>query len=238
LNHDSDASKKWPKKQLVLSDEQMKIVDDWMPYWLKIYANKYQFIEKFNHTFVQKRSKKILGKTLEIGAGLGEHLQYECSIDKNYVALELRDEMTKKIQERFPSITTMTGDCQQKIDFKENFFNRIITIHVLEHLPNLPAALIEIKRVLKPEGKFFVVIPCEGGLLLKLGQNFSSRRIFQKRYKTNFDLWLKYEHINCADEIIDELLHEFIIEDIEYFPFRIPSIHLNLCVGIVLRSKK
>jgi SAM-dependent methyltransferase len=237
LSRDS-CTTKWPKKHIVLSDEQFKIIEDWMPFWLKIYASKYNFIEKFNNTFVQKRSKNITGKTLEIGAGLGEHLNYEKNLDKNYIVMELREDMTRMIQERFPSITIITGDCQQKNEFEDNFFNRVIAIHVLEHLPDLPAALREIKRVLKKdEGRFYVVIPCEGGFFFNLARNLSSRRVFEKRYKTNFDLWIKYEHINSADEVINELLNEFILEDVEYFPFRLKSIQLNICLGMVLKTK-
>jgi ubiquinone/menaquinone biosynthesis C-methylase UbiE len=43
-------------------------------------------------------------------------------------------------------------------------FDRLIAIHVLEHLPNLPRAIDECHRVLKLGGKFAVVIPCDPGL--------------------------------------------------------------------------
>jgi ubiquinone/menaquinone biosynthesis C-methylase UbiE len=63
----------------------------------------------------------------------------------------------------------IVGDCEDRIDVPEQFFDRIIAIHVLEHLTNLPKALDELVRVLAPGGRLSVVIPCEGGLLYFLG---------------------------------------------------------------------
>jgi len=72
--------------------------------------------------------------------------------------------MLDKLKENHPDITTWVGDCQEKIPANDYEFDRIIAIHVLEHLPNLPKAIKEIYRVCRKECSVFsVVIPCEGG---------------------------------------------------------------------------
>ncbi len=48
------------------------------------------------------------------------------------------------------------------LDEKDNCIDVIVLSHVLEHLPNLSdatALLIEIKRVLKPEGRALIIVP-------------------------------------------------------------------------------
>lgn len=229
---------KWPKKYPLLTSQQKVIQEDFVKYWLTVLPNKYTFIEKFNHGFPQNRGFFKNCKTLEIGAGLGEHLKYENIDQQLYVAMELRDDLAQEIRSRYPNVNTIIGDCQEKIDAKDEFFDRIIAIHVLEHLPNLPAALKEIRRVLKSNhGKFIVVIPCEGGFIYNFARDISARRIFERRYHQNYDWFIQIEHINSASEIIEEIKRLFIIEEMSYFPFKFPIIPLNLCIGMVLTKR-
>ena len=113
-----------------------------------------------------KYSRPGFRTTLEIGAGLGEHLDYErLTPDQEawYYANEFRPNMAAEIERRHPRVKVVPGDCQQPLPFADGFFDRAIAVHVLEHLPNLPAAIREIYRLLHRErGQFLVVIPCEG----------------------------------------------------------------------------
>lgn len=230
--------KKWPKHIETLTEEQQKIREDWMIYWHTILPNKYSFIETFNHGFPMREPLNNGINTLEIGSGLGEHINYENLENQHYFALELREEMADQIRKKFPHITVITGDCQKKIDASDSFFDRVLAIHVLEHLPDLPSALKEVHRVMKkPTGKFLVVIPCEGALVYNLSRDVTSRRIFEKRYHTGYDWLMSAEHINQPGEIIDELRNHFIINRISYFPFKFPSIQFNLCIGLNLTAK-
>ena len=198
--------KKWPKQIESLTEEQQTIREDWMTYWHTILPNKYSYIEKFNHGYPLRIPVKTGSNTLEIGSGLGEHINYEQIENQNYYALELREEMAGQIRKKFPAINVITGDCQKKIEAPDSYFDRVLAIHVLEHLPDLPSALQEVYRVIKkPYGKFFVVIPCEGALVYNLARNITSRRIFEKRYNTNYDWLISAEHINQPGEIIAEL---------------------------------
>lgn len=227
---------KWPKQLPALTEEQKHIHDDFMKYWHEILPQKYGVMEQFNHRYPVKNAKRG-GKVLEVGSGLGEHIVYENLTNTEYFALEFRPEMAKNIKERFPQVRVIVGDCQKSLDFENEFFNKVLAIHVLEHLPNLPAALKEIHRVLKPDGEFCVVIPCEGGFAHTFARNISARRIFEKRYGISFDLFHKREHINNAKEVITELNVYFEIQRKTYFPLKIPLIDLNLAIGMVLRIK-
>ncbi len=156
---------------------------------------------------------------------------------KNYYALDIRKNVLNVLSNEHPSINTVLGDCQEELKFDNNFFDRIIAIHILEHLPNLPNALKEISRVLKKNGCFQVVIPCEGSIAYSLARKISAERIFNKRYNSKYDWFIKTEHINLPHEIFNELKKNFIIKKKSYFPFMIPLEFCNLCIGINLEPK-
>jgi len=230
---------KWPKVLPLLSSEQLKIKDDFMKLWHEVLPNKYGIVEKFNHGYpvnvLKKNNSKI--KTLEIGAGLGEHISYEDLSFQDYHALELRPEMASVIKEKYKNVNVEVGDCQKKLTFNDNSFDRVLAIHVLEHLPHLPAALSEIYRVLKNTGQFTVVLPCEGGIAYKLAREISAKRVFEKKYNQSYDWYIKSEHINLPREIIEELERLFIIKERGFFPLKLPSFQFNLCFGLDLIKK-
>lgn len=226
----------WPKVMPELSQEQQHIRDDFMKHWLEVLPQRFGIIEKFNQGY-PLRTFKPGTKTLEIGAGIGAHLNFENLEEQEYVALELRQNVAAKLQANFPQILTVVGDCQEHIDFPDGYFDRVLAIHLLEHLPNLPKALAQIQRVLSPTGQFSVVIPCEGGIGYTLARNVSARPIFEKRYKQSYDWFVASEHVNLPNEIIQELLKRFVITHRSYFPFLIPVTTTNLVIGLTLKLR-
>ena len=59
-----------------------------------------------------------------------------------------------------------------RLDFPDDFFHRVNVVHVLEHLPNLPACIDEVARVLKADGIFQVVAPCDPGASTRSAELF------------------------------------------------------------------
>ncbi len=147
---------------------------------------------------------------------------------------ELRPELAGKIIDKYPDVRVVIGDCQQKSQFTDAYFDRVLAIHVLEHLPNLPGALDEVKRVLKPDGFFSVVIPCEGGLTYSIARRISARRVFEKRYNQPYNWLVACEHVNMPDEIIEELNSRFRIIHQSFFPMRFNAVWANLVIGLTL----
>lgn len=232
---------KWPKRFAALTEEQQIISNDFMKHWHEVLASRkqYSLIEKFNHNYSVKHAPADFLHTLEIGAGLGEHLDYEklSPMQKqSYVAFELRENMATKIKERHPEVKTLVGDCQQRLPFADNYFDRIIAVHVLEHLPNLPETIKEMHRLChKARGCFSIVIPCEGGFLYSLARKMSAQRIFKHRYKQPYQWFIEREHVNKPHEIFAELKPYFKIQQRCFFPFVLPTTNLNLCIGLTLK---
>lgn len=231
----------WPKIIPPLTPKQKAISDDFMQYWHEVLPKRYGIVDAFNHGYPVRHSPQKFLRTLEIGAGLGTHLEYERLTPEqecNYTALELRENMAAKIRERYPKVQAIVGDCQARLPFADGHFDRVLAVHVLEHLPDLPAALRELHRVCHPgHGVFSVVIPCEGGLAYGLARKISAQRLFEKRYNQSYDWFIQREHINRPHEILSELAAHFETVHRAWFPLLMPSVALNLCIGLTLRPK-
>ncbi len=231
----------WPKTFPPLTPEQQRISNDFMKHWHEVLPQKFGVIDRFNHRYPVRTAPADFSRTLEIGAGIGEHLKYEQLTpeqEANYHALELRPNMSAEIRRRFPRVQTITGDCQQRIDFADGYFDRILAIHVLEHLPNLPATVRELYRLCdKERGILSVVIPCEGGLAYSLARKVSAQRIFEKRYNQPYRWFIEREHVNRPHEILGELRPYFRVTRRKFFPLPVPAVFCNLVIGLTLTPR-
>jgi SAM-dependent methyltransferase len=231
----------WPKTFTPLTPEQQRISDDFMKHWHEVLPRRYGIVERFNHGYPVAHAPERFHTTLEIGAGLGEHLDYEKLTEpqrRAYYALDIRANMLVELARRHPQVNSLVGDCQGRLDFPDGYFDRLLAVHVLEHLPDLPAAVRELKRLCNPaDGQLSVVIPCEGGLAYALARRISARRIFEKRYRQSYDWFIEREHINRPAEILEELAPSFRVVHRSFFPLGLPVVTANLCIGLTLRPR-
>jgi SAM-dependent methyltransferase len=231
---------KWPKHLPPLTPEQKRINDDFMAYWHEVLPSRYAVADRFCHRYVSRPGFPFR-RTLEVGAGLGEHLLYEeltPEQEREYVALDSRENMVARLKARFPAIRSCLGDCQTTLDFPDNFFDRIIAINVLEHLPDLPRAVEEFHRLCDKQAGFLsAVIPCEGGLAYGLARRISAQRIFERRYHLPYKMFIGREHINVPAEIYEELKRRFKTVSRTFFPLPIPLEFCNLFIGLALRPR-
>jgi SAM-dependent methyltransferase len=103
-----------------------------------------------------KLLKCLAGVTLDVGAGLGDFIRY-CpngyAVDPD--PLNIQEMLKKNIRAKLL--------INNKIDFENHFFDSIIMDNVLEHISNPGDLLLEIKRVLKPDGIFLIGVPGKKG---------------------------------------------------------------------------
>lgn len=232
----------WPKQLPPLGEEDRRVYDDFVKRWHEILPQRYSVVERFNHSFPVRHSRPGFRRTLEIGAGIGEHIQHErltSEQEHKYHALELRQNMADVIRASYPRVRAIVGDCQQRLDFPDGHFDRYIAVHVLEHLPNLPACVNEAWRLLdKERGQFLAVIPCEGSPVYSLARRVSAQRIFERMYRRPYAPFIAREHINLPAEILRELERRFTIEQRRFFPLPfVPFVNANLCIGLAMRPR-
>jgi SAM-dependent methyltransferase len=233
---------KWPKTFPSLTPEDKAVFDDFMKVWHEVLPGRsFTAIERFNHLFPVKYSLPGFHRTIEIGAGLGEHLRYERlspEQERSYCAVELRENMAQQIRARHPRISVIVGDCQAPLPFPDAHFDRYIAVHVLEHLPNLPACIAEAWRLLdKQRGRLLIVIPCDPGVAYSFARRISAQRLFERRYHRPYAPFITREHINRPAEIFAELEPYFLVERRRYFPLLLPIKSANLCIGAVLSPR-
>lgn len=233
---------KWPKKLPDFTEEQIRMKDDFVHKWLEGFPKKYGAMEVFNQNYPAKIFKKIDSnrkkrwKTVEIGGGLGSHVPYEDLSSQEYTIIDIRQNILDTLKEVHPEVNSILGDCQKEYAAK-NSFDRVIAIHVLEHLPNLPEAIKQMHRVLSSDGVAHVVIPCEGSLAYTLCRKISAERLWHKLYHTDYTWFIKSEHINLPYEIIEEIEKYFTIKYKRFFPFPIPFEFCNIAIGMTLYPK-
>ena len=142
--------------------------------------------------------------TLEIGAGTLNHLPYEPNT-KPYDVIEPWSYLLE-LSLSFERVRkTYCGIEEIPLDTK---YERIISIATFEHILNLPEVVLRSGLLLNPSGQLRVAIPSEGTLLWKLGQKLTTGLEFRIRYKLDYGVLMKYEHVNTAAEI-EEILKYF-----------------------------
>jgi SAM-dependent methyltransferase len=228
---------RWPKSPEPLTAAQESARERWMMLWHDEVLGKFTALENFNHGYVASLGVPPGTRTLEIGAGIGGHLPFENLDAQEYHALEMRPEFCARLAERLSPERVHAGSIEEMQPFAAGSFQRIIAIHVLEHLRNLPSALAEVRRLLSATGFFDVVLPTEGGLAYGLARKVSSDRMFKKNFGMEYAPIIRNEHVNTYDEVLSLLRVDYDVEASRYFPLVVPSVDINLVVAMRLRAK-
>ncbi len=190
---------KFPKKRPPLPTKLKSIFN-------KLYLdNRKSFLsqlsERWLHLVIKER--KIKKKTLEIGAGTLNHLEFE-NLNKIYDIIEPKKFLFKENPKKkfVNKIYNNLRKC------KNSYYDRIISCAVLEHHTNLPEFLYLSSLKMKKKGYQSHSIPCEGYPTWNLTWYLISGIFFQIKYRYSFKYIMKHEHVNNLDEII-ELINFF-----------------------------
>ena len=106
-----------------------------------------------------ERRRRLLsaaaGRVLEVGAGTGLNLAHYRDVDE-VVALEPDDAMRRRMEQRLGAAMVPIEVHATTLDdapFPDNSFDTVVATLVLCSVPDLPAALGRIRRLLKPDGR-------------------------------------------------------------------------------------
>jgi SAM-dependent methyltransferase len=228
----------WPKFPEPLTPEESQILDEWRKYWHLELCTKIGVFDRYTEAFVRTLAERTPkgGRTLEIGPGLTgvAHLLDDVRTD----AIEVDPYFAGELAKALPHCNVIVGDIQSDLPALESdAYDRIVAFHVLEHLTNLPAALAQIKRAMRPGAVFDVMLPCEGGKMYALGRSVTTARYFKKKFNRDFGKFIAQDHVNTAAEVLGLLEREFVPEMTVFYPTKIPSPDVNLAVGLRLRRR-
>lgn len=107
--------------------------------------------QSFLQTLIHEQKKSLL----EIGAGAGKDSLFFEQRGLDVQATDLSEEMIKRCQEKGLKAHVMSFD---DLVFPSGSFDAVWALNCLLHVPkkDLPHILMEIKRILKPEGLFYM----------------------------------------------------------------------------------
>lgn len=130
-------------------------------------------------------SEYIKGDVLEVGAGIGSNTRLFCSCQySNWLCLE-PDKKLFQILEYFISSLNMTNYCAWNGSIsllnKNQFFNSIVYIDVLEHINNDKEELIQASQHLKPNGKLIILSPAHQWLFTSFDAAIGHYRRYNKQ---------------------------------------------------------
>jgi len=108
-------------------------------------------------------------KILEFGTGNGELFEELEKRDFNVTGIDI------DIKEHLRKKNIIKHDLNNKLPFKNNTFDVVVGLEVLEHLFNPYETMKEIKRVLKKGGCAVISMPNSASLFSRIGQLYEKR---------------------------------------------------------------
>ena len=110
----------------------------------------------FFRTFLKYLEPCSEDKILDIGCNRGEIAKKVKKYSRNVTGIDINVEAVKR---------AVTSDIIHmdavRMSFPSNYFDKIYSSHVIEHIPDLDNFIKGVERILKPGGKLLLVYPCE-----------------------------------------------------------------------------
>lgn len=110
----------------------------------------YYFAEKL---LPEKKNQKVL----DLGSGAGEFSEMLKKKGNNVYCCDFSKIYVNKLKRR--AFKAKLADFNEKLPFKDNFFDGIVCLEVIEHIAKAEDFLKEINRVLKKSGWFIISTP-------------------------------------------------------------------------------
>ena len=99
----------------------------------------------------------LSGEVLEIGAGTGTNLSWYPDAVTRLVITEPDPHMRKRLEPRLPGTAELVDAGVDPLPFGDDTFDAVVSTLVLCSVPDPAAALAEIRRVLRPDGRFVYI---------------------------------------------------------------------------------
>jgi SAM-dependent methyltransferase len=99
-------------------------------------------------------------KVLDLGCGNGRYFEYLKEKNVDYFGVDNSDKLIELAKNRYPGVNFQIADAFN-LPFSDNFFDKIVSIAVLHHIPSEELRikfLKELKRVLKPGGILILTV--------------------------------------------------------------------------------
>jgi len=191
-------------------------------------ANPRSFAYKYLHKSIEKDFKSNSGlEILEIGANIGEHLNFVSQDFKTYTMTDIRE--TKFSNLGNPNVKFLVADVEA-LPFHDCKFDRIISTCVFHHLKDPVKGLEEMKRVVRVGGFITILLPNDPGVMYRVLRGITTLRAAKKQGLFNeVQLVHALEHRNHYLSLMTLIKWVFVADNLmlRFKPFRVKSYNLN-----------
>jgi ubiquinone/menaquinone biosynthesis C-methylase UbiE len=171
------------------------------------------------------------GRTLEVGAGAGEHLGFVRHGFDEYLMTDHAEVRLKRARAALePDLRTrvrVASEDATALSLPDASVDRLIACHILEHLYRPHDVLREWHRVLRPGGVMSVLLPCDPGLLWRFGRLLGPRARASEA-GIDYDYWMAREHVNPINNLVVFIRYYFSELAEAWRPTRLPFPDVNL----------
>ena len=177
--------------------------------------HKFSFAQKVRGEMISKSLRK--GKLLDIGTGCGWLARLAQEKGFKVIGIDAADKVIAE-NKWFDKLTgnsvVIKKASTYSLPFKDKYFDSVAIVEVLEHLSSPAKALNEVRRVMKDNGKFVLLIPGYTYMFIydKLGYPLSNFSIF------SYDRRISRKFVKVG------LSHKRNYEDAHRFSYSLPSL--------------
>jgi len=113
---------------------------------------------------VARRIRKLgaSGTVLDLGCGTGFFLELIAKDPSEYVGIDISAAMLAKARLKYPEHAFDIGDMSQ-LSYEADSFDFVVALWSFSYTTNPERAANEVRRVLKPGGKFFAIVYADWG---------------------------------------------------------------------------
>jgi phosphatidylethanolamine/phosphatidyl-N-methylethanolamine N-methyltransferase len=137
---------------------------------------------------------------LELGATRGEHLEFVRHRFSRYTMVDIRDsvgarDMAVRASRPEATVEFIVADAQDLAVIADASVDRLISMCLLHHLDDPRRSLQHWRRVVKPSGVLSIFVPCDPGLLWRVGRAATTFRTAQAKGYSSLGI----RYINACD---------------------------------------
>ena len=177
------------------------------------YRNRYLFIQRNLERLSQERR---FAQALNLGAGEGDYDGMIARYCGHLVSCDINEQdvdYARRLNAEVPNLEYRVEDALN-LSFKDNTFDLVVSVEVIEHVGRPERMIEEIQRVLKPDGLALITFPnldfpFTYDPVNRLLSYFGDKKISQGAYafghdylvsKTDFRAWSEKNHLAVVQE--------------------------------------
>jgi phosphatidylethanolamine/phosphatidyl-N-methylethanolamine N-methyltransferase len=202
-------------------------------------ANPNSFAFKYMHKSLEQGFQSNSGLSiLEIGANIGEHINFVAKDFDSYIFTDIRE--PKITDMKNSKIKFQIADVQN-LPFEDSTFDRVISTCVFHHLNDPVKGLQELRRVVRVGGHISILLPNDPGIMYRVLRSLTTLRTAKRlRVLPETQLVHALEHKNHYLAIKTLIAWIFGNDQVKtkFKPFVFPGYNINAMTVINIKRLK